>query len=92
MKQFCDEANCLHVWLYLYSQNGLLSQTCELKMALALEIIPSHVILPYHLPTLLEQFNSAHLHVAGTVLGSVLEIAGDEAKERFSRGLTGPQA
>lgn len=46
MKQFCDEANCLHVWLYLYSQNGLLSQTCELNLALALETIPSHVLLP----------------------------------------------
>ena len=91
MKQICDEANCLHVWLYLYSQNGLLSQTCELNLALALEIIPTMSYCSQHLPTSLEQFNPAHFHVAGTMRGSVLDTAGD-AKERFLRGLVGQQA
>lgn len=91
MKQICNEENCLHVWLYLYSQNGLLSQTCELNLALALEIIPTMSYCPQHLPTVLEQFNSAHFHVASTALGSVLDTAGD-AQERFLRGLAGQQA
>lgn len=85
MKQFCDEANCLHVCLYHYSQNVLLSQTCEQNQ----EIIPIPVVLPTiprNSTRIIKLYRLIMWQVLCSALFKTLQV---DAKERFPGGTQG---